>query len=332
MKMIKNFLLILISSFIALFLAELILASFYPQARNGSWRIQNEDGVYLNKNTGKSRHEFLGKKEKISINYKFGKYHNRIIHDDKYTKGTYKEFIGIGIAVQCSSTLITCILTSRFSKLGINISGPDIIAALFTVNWAQQISDGIIKGEYAPNQAMPTLLMLIWVSTFGMGLVWYICGHLNVTEVIGIFPVPVQYGFLACIAWKVLKYGFKISMGYDKFDDPLKIGLVVLAFALGTALYFFKKWNHHLAVRILVFFMFVPIIGFLIVVLASGGNFNKDSVLREQYILFDYYEELAPWSLYVESYGNLTTGNIAWKALGDITILISMFSMFDIVF
>ena len=30
-----------------------------------------------------------------------------IIHDDKSTKGTYKEFIGIGIAVQCSSTLIT---------------------------------------------------------------------------------------------------------------------------------------------------------------------------------------------------------------------------------
>jgi SulP family sulfate permease len=250
-----------------------------------------------------------------------------IIHDDKYTKGTYKEFIGIGIAVQCSSTLITCLITSFKSELKINISGPDIIAALFTVEWAQHISDGITKGVYAPNQAMPTLLMLIWVSTFGMGLVWYICGHLNVTEVIGIFPVPVQYGFLACIAWKVLKYGFKISMGYDNWLDPLRIGLVVLAFALGTALYFFKKWNHHLAVRILVFFMFVPIIGFLIVVLASGGNFNKDSVLREQYILFDYYEELAPWSLYVESYGNLTTGNIAWKALGDITILISMFSM-----
>ena len=88
--MIKNFLLILISSFIALILIELILASFYPQARNGSWRIQNEDGVYLNKNTGKSRHEFLGQKEKISITYKFGKYHNRIIHDDKYSTNPSK--------------------------------------------------------------------------------------------------------------------------------------------------------------------------------------------------------------------------------------------------
>ena len=81
--------------------------------------------------------------------------------------------------------------------------------------------------------------MLIWVSTLGMGLIWFICGLLGVTEVIGIFPVPVQYDFLACIAWKVVKYGGKISMGCKVLT--LKIGLVVLAFALGTALYFLRN-------------------------------------------------------------------------------------------
>ena len=86
MKILKNFLLSLFSIIITLFIIEILLSFFNPQAKNGSWRIQNEDGVYTNKDNGKSKHEFIGERERISITYKFGKFYNRIIFNDEYYK------------------------------------------------------------------------------------------------------------------------------------------------------------------------------------------------------------------------------------------------------
>ena len=85
MKIIQNILLSIFSILFVLLLIEFSLAIFYPQAKNGSWRIQNEDGVYLNKNSGKSKHEYIGKYERMSISYKFGQYYNRLILDGKYS-------------------------------------------------------------------------------------------------------------------------------------------------------------------------------------------------------------------------------------------------------
>merc|ERR1711925_16883 len=42
-----------------------------------------------------------------------------------------QQYLSLGIGVQLSSTFVTCLITSRWSKIGVNISGPDIIAAIF---------------------------------------------------------------------------------------------------------------------------------------------------------------------------------------------------------
>eukprot|EP00943_MAST-04B_sp_MAST-4B-sp1_P006163 g6163.t1 len=81
-----------------------------------------------------------------------------IIHDDKYTYKTFQDSIGIGISLQCSSTLFTCLITAYKSEVKINIAGPDIIAALFVVEWAKQLSNTEI---YAREQALPTFLFLL---------------------------------------------------------------------------------------------------------------------------------------------------------------------------
>ena len=44
-----------------------------------------------------------------------------IIHDDKYTYETFQDSIGIGISLQCSSTLFTCLITAYKSEVKINI-------------------------------------------------------------------------------------------------------------------------------------------------------------------------------------------------------------------
>ena len=86
MNIFRNCLLILSSIFISVLFIELILTIFFPQAKNGSWRVQNDDGVYLNKNNGTAKHEFFGSKEQVSVTYQFGEYNNRVILDDIYSQ------------------------------------------------------------------------------------------------------------------------------------------------------------------------------------------------------------------------------------------------------
>jgi hypothetical protein len=86
MNIFKNCLLILTSIFISILFIELMLAIFFPQAKNGSWRVQNEDGVYLNKNNGTAKHEYFGSKEQVSVTYQFGEYNNRVILNDIYSQ------------------------------------------------------------------------------------------------------------------------------------------------------------------------------------------------------------------------------------------------------
>ena len=90
MNFIRNILLSILSIIITIIFIEIILSIFYPQAKNSSWRVQNSDGVYLNKNKGFAKHEYKGKREKISVTYKFGKYHNRILVNDKYSSNEKK--------------------------------------------------------------------------------------------------------------------------------------------------------------------------------------------------------------------------------------------------
>tara|TARA_X000000950_G_C13691700_1_gene568355 strand:- start:50 stop:784 length:735 start_codon:yes stop_codon:yes gene_type:complete len=78
MQFLKNFFLLILSTLLSLIVIEIYLIFFMPQERNGSWRFQDESGSFFNKKFGSAKHEFIGKKNQISIVYNFGKYHNRV--------------------------------------------------------------------------------------------------------------------------------------------------------------------------------------------------------------------------------------------------------------
>lgn len=78
MKLIKICSLFLGSIIFSILLIEIIISNLFPQPRSDSWRIQNLRGVYYNSNQISARHEYFGKKDKISVNYTFGDKHNRI--------------------------------------------------------------------------------------------------------------------------------------------------------------------------------------------------------------------------------------------------------------
>ena len=90
MNFIKNIFLLMFSTIITLIFIEFLLSIFLPQVKNSSWRVQNIDGVYLNKNKGFAQHEYKGVNEQISVNYIFGMYHNRVLMNDNYASNEKK--------------------------------------------------------------------------------------------------------------------------------------------------------------------------------------------------------------------------------------------------
>lgn len=76
----KNYYILIFSLILSFLLVEIFL-KIYKFPLSGAWRIQDNDGLYLNKTSGQSKHQFKGNKEFISVKYKFGEYHNRIYDD-----------------------------------------------------------------------------------------------------------------------------------------------------------------------------------------------------------------------------------------------------------
>jgi hypothetical protein len=74
-KFFINFFLVILSLFVAIVAIEFFLKYFKPQDLSGSWRLRDETGLNLNKNSGESKHSF--NKNSLKVKYSFGKYHNR---------------------------------------------------------------------------------------------------------------------------------------------------------------------------------------------------------------------------------------------------------------
>jgi len=212
-----------------------------------------------------------------------------IIHD---SHPLLSPSLAVGVGIQCSSTLITGLITSRWSKIGVNVSGPDIIASLFVSAWVKTLcepQDGraaILTQE----EALPTVLFFMVASTFLMGLIWLAIGKFHLTKMVEFMPAPVVCGFLSCIGWKVLKYATKVSSGsawYSGWTDPWSLLLTVPGVFMGVPLYLLKKYHIGDPMIILPFFMVAPIVIFYIA-FASGDRTMDE--LREDQWLFPRYE------------------------------------------
>ena len=112
----------------------------------------------------------------------------------------FQDSIGIGISLQCSSTLITCLYTSYASEVKINISGPDIVAALFVVNWATRI---VRQSKVRERGGTSNITYAHMVFHIYYGLHMAILWTVSTDQDYKFFPEPVVNGFLGCIAWKV---------------------------------------------------------------------------------------------------------------------------------
>ena len=67
MNFFKNSLILFFSTIIGLVFVEIICTIFFEQSKSESWRIQDDNGLYINKRSGFSQHEFIGKTKKLKL-------------------------------------------------------------------------------------------------------------------------------------------------------------------------------------------------------------------------------------------------------------------------
>ena len=99
------------------------------------------------------------------------------------------------------------------------MAGPDITPAVFMVEAAKTIYDGLcpdgISDCPVDDRAaiLPTLMISIWIMTFIGGLAYLLLGHYKLTGMVGFMPANVTSGFLSCIGYKVTYYAIEVACG-----------------------------------------------------------------------------------------------------------------------
>ena len=89
----KNIFTIFVALIISLIMVEIFLKLFLPFPLSGSWRVQDQNGLLLNKKNIKTKHEYIANGKIIRANYTFGEFNNRVYKKLYYKKNKPKVLV-----------------------------------------------------------------------------------------------------------------------------------------------------------------------------------------------------------------------------------------------
>ncbi|KAL7552508.1 hypothetical protein ACHAWF_015774 [Thalassiosira exigua] len=118
------------------------------------------------------------------------------------------------------------------------------------------------------SMVVPTTLVAMMIGNAITGVVFFSLGKMkNTASVIGFIPASVVAGFLTCIGYKE-KYIRNIGLNYYHANDPW-LGLLI-AIIYGVLLYGIKHLHVVPAEKLILGFIFIPVILFYIIIGAGG--------------------------------------------------------------
>eukprot|EP00750_Incisomonas_marina_P006611 INCI14695.2.p1 GENE.INCI14695.2~~INCI14695.2.p1 ORF type:complete len:566 (+),score=70.93 INCI14695.2:182-1879(+) len=180
----------------------------------------------------------------------------------------------IGLNIQLMSMFVTQLIIAPASAIGSTIAGPELIASIFQADMAEIIA---AQTENTPERALPTLLFCMAMTTFSYAVVWLLLGYLRGTRIVDYMPVCVVSGFMGCIAYKVMYYGVKLSVGKLWYEPGTwafwKLLLPVIP--LGVGLHYLKKFHHSMHINPLIIvglFLIIPPVLVYIAMAAMGAD------------------------------------------------------------
>lgn len=179
----------------------------------------------------------------------------------------------VGVNVQLLCIIVSQFCLAPFTKIGVTVAGPDVVAAIFASGMAEIIAENT---QDNPSAALPTLLLMMALTTFCCAVSWLLIGYLKAARIVDYLPVCVVCGFLGCLAYKVFYYAVKLSVGKKWYhpEDWEFWKLLLPIIPLGFGLYYLKKFHHQLHVNpivLLSIFLFLPP-AILFSFTAAGGD------------------------------------------------------------
>ena len=217
-----------------------------------------------------------------------------------------KDALPVLVGTQLSSTLITCLITAKYSTVGASIAGPDIIHALVLATMTETIA----RKTDDPIVALSTVLFLICFTGLCISITWLIVAKYRLMVVIDFFPVAVVTGFLGCIGYKVLKQAIKIAVGsywYHPSSSHFWL-LLIPALPLGIGMYTLKRFHIGSPLVSMPYYIFVPMLIFFISVAGTGESFIN---LRSNGWMVAEFE----YGTFYEQWSGLHFNKIAWDAV-----------------
>ena len=162
------------------------------------------------------------------------------------------------------------------------------------------------------------------ITTLCCSIAWLLIGYLRAARIVDYLPVCVVCGFLGCLAYKVLYYAVKLSVGKQWYHpeewDFWKLLLPVIP--LGFGLYYLKKFHHRLHVNpiiLLAIFLFIP--PAILFSSALGGEtpaHNMSSLRDDGWLFYEMHSTdfWSGWSTLFIPTGNGSLPHIDATAVG----------------
>ncbi|MCL4869663.1 MAG: cyclic nucleotide-binding domain-containing protein [Anaerolineae bacterium] len=126
--------------------------------------------------------------------------------------GPLTPYIPLGITLFLTGNILMVILVSLFSSHASSISlGQDLPAAILALTIAAALAT--IPPSLPIENTLATTLLLIFVATFGGGILFLLIGRFKLSMLIRFLPYPVVGGFLAGTGWLLLRGAIKMITG-----------------------------------------------------------------------------------------------------------------------
>ena len=170
--------------------------------------------------------------------------------------GALDAYVGRAVLAALVSSILVMVVLAWRSSFYFCLGGPDSNPLAILAFTFAAISGDILRdaGAGAP-AVLPTVLLFLFLSAFGCGVIFYLLGQRRWGRYVRFLPHPVVGGFLAGAGYLLAAGAFKMLTGVPlKFDslgrvlDVPPLALVFVVLTSGTLIVLTRRVRHYLVI------------------------------------------------------------------------------------
>jgi sulfate permease, SulP family len=240
--------------------------------------------------------------------------------------GDLAPYVGRGILAALVSSVAVLFVLSWCSSLRFSVGGPDSNpSAVLAVTLASLVQQVAVSSGTGSRELVPTIMMFVFVSAFGCGLIVWLLGERHWGRYVRYIPHPVVGGFLAGTGFLLVAGAFKMLTGAQMnvhsiglLGNVHPLGAITSVGVAGVLIVLTRRVKHYLVIPSVIL---GAVLAFHVVRASLGIDLET---ARNQALLLPLLE-LGAWHSMV----SLPFGEVRWdlvllhaKDFGAMTIVV----------